>query len=47
MADLILSLDVKDRSPALAIAEACAPYVDAIKVGYPLVLPAGLSVADT
>jgi orotidine-5'-phosphate decarboxylase len=43
--DLILSLDVNDISPALAIAEACAPYVDAIKVGYPLVLPKGLSVA--
>ncbi|MDD1664114.1 MAG: orotidine-5'-phosphate decarboxylase [Methanomicrobiales archaeon] len=45
MADLILSLDVGDRPRALAIARACAPYVDAIKVGYPLVLPAGLPVA--
>ncbi|MDD1663333.1 MAG: orotidine 5'-phosphate decarboxylase, partial [Methanomicrobiales archaeon] len=45
MADLILSLDVEDRTRALAIAGSCAPHVDAIKVGYPLVLPAGLSVA--
>ncbi|MDD1661157.1 MAG: orotidine-5'-phosphate decarboxylase, partial [Methanomicrobiales archaeon] len=45
MADLILSLDVGDGSRALAIARACAPYVDAIKVGYPLVLSAGLSIA--
>jgi orotidine-5'-phosphate decarboxylase len=45
VADLILSLDVEDRTRALAIAGSCAPHVDAIKVGYPLVLPAGLSVA--
>ena len=45
MADLILSLDVTDRARALAIAGACAPHVDGIKVGYPLVLSAGLSVA--
>lgn len=45
MADLILSLDVEDRTRALAIAGACAPHLDAIKIGYPLVLSAGLSVA--
>jgi orotidine-5'-phosphate decarboxylase len=45
VADLILSLDVTDRARALAIARACAPHLDAIKVGYPLVLSAGLSVA--
>ena len=45
MADLILSLDVTDCTAALAIAGACATYVDAIKIGYPLVLSAGLSVA--
>jgi len=45
VADLILSLDVTDRARALAIAGACAPHVDGIKVGYPLVLSAGLSVA--
>lgn len=45
MADLILSLDVPDRASAIGIARACAPHVDAIKVGYPLVLSAGISVA--
>jgi len=45
VADLILSLDVTDRARALAIARACAPHLDAIKVGYPLVLSAGISVA--
>jgi orotidine-5'-phosphate decarboxylase len=45
VADLILSLDVQDRTSAIAVARACAPHLDAIKVGYPLVLPAGLSVA--
>ena len=45
MADLILSLDVPDRARAVAIARACAPHLDAVKVGYPLVLPAGISVA--
>jgi orotidine-5'-phosphate decarboxylase len=45
VADLILSLDVKDRASAVTLARACAPHVDAIKVGYPLVLPAGLSIA--
>lgn len=45
MADLILALDVGDRARALSIAGACAPHVDAIKVGYPLVLPGGLSIA--
>jgi orotidine-5'-phosphate decarboxylase len=45
MADLILALDVLDRDRALAIARSCAPHLGAIKVGYPLVLAAGLSVA--
>ena len=45
MAELILALDVTDRARALAIARACAPHLDAIKVGYPLVLSAGISVA--
>jgi orotidine-5'-phosphate decarboxylase len=45
VADLILSLDVTDRARALAIARACAPHVDAIKIGYPLVLSAGISIA--
>ena len=45
MADLILALDVTDREKAVDIARACAPHLDAIKIGYPLVLSAGLSVA--
>jgi len=45
VADLILSLDVPDRARAVAIARACAPHLDAVKIGYPLVLPAGISVA--
>jgi orotidine-5'-phosphate decarboxylase len=45
VADLILSLDVTDRAQAIGIARACAPHLDAIKVGYPLVLSAGISVA--
>ncbi len=45
MAELILALDPTDRKRALGIASACAPYIDAIKIGYPLILSSGLSVA--
>jgi len=45
MPDLILALDVTEKKKALAVAHACAPYLDAIKIGYPLVLSAGLSIA--
>jgi orotidine-5'-phosphate decarboxylase len=45
VAEVILALDVEDRATALKIAEAVAPHVDAIKVGYPLALAAGLSIA--
>ncbi|MGE5832059.1 MAG: orotidine-5'-phosphate decarboxylase [Methanomicrobiales archaeon] len=45
MAELILSLDVTDRARAVDIARACAPHLDAIKIGYPLVLSAGISIA--
>jgi orotidine-5'-phosphate decarboxylase len=45
MTDLVLSLDVTDRASALTIAAACAREVDAIKIGYPLVLGAGLRIA--
>jgi orotidine-5'-phosphate decarboxylase len=44
MAELILALDVPDRARAVAIARACAPHLDAIKIGYPLVLSAGLGI---
>ena len=46
MAELILALDVTERAKALAIAHACATHIDAIKVGYPLVLGSGLSIAQ-
>jgi orotidine-5'-phosphate decarboxylase len=45
MPDLILALDIKEKKKALAVAHACAPHLDAIKIGYPLVLSAGLSIA--
>jgi len=44
MADLILALDVADKKKALSIAHACAPHIDAIKLGYPLILSTGLSI---
>jgi len=46
MTELILALDLLDRKEATRVAEACAPYIDAIKVGYPLVLSTGLSITD-
>jgi len=46
MAELILALDATDRKKAIAIAKACAPHLDAIKLGYPLILSCGLSIAD-
>ncbi|MDI9633221.1 MAG: orotidine-5'-phosphate decarboxylase [Methanolinea sp.] len=45
MTDLVLALDVTDPAAAVAVAEACAPHIDAVKVGYPLVLRSGLSIA--
>jgi orotidine-5'-phosphate decarboxylase len=45
MAELILALDVTEKKKALAIAHDCAPYLDAIKLGYPLILSCGLAIA--
>ncbi|MGB7788323.1 orotidine-5'-phosphate decarboxylase [Methanoregula sp.] len=45
MTELILALDVTVKREALAIAELCAPHLDAIKLGYPLVISSGLSIA--
>lgn len=45
MTRLILALDVAGKEEAVRIAGQCAPYIDAIKIGYPLVLSAGLSIA--
>jgi len=46
MTELILALDVTERKRALAIAHACAPHLDAIKLGYPLILSCGLSLVQ-
>jgi orotidine-5'-phosphate decarboxylase len=41
---IILALDVTDREEALRIAEDVREFVDAIKVGYPLILATGLGI---
>jgi orotidine-5'-phosphate decarboxylase len=46
MTELILALDVTEKKKALAVAQACAPHIDAIKLGYPLILSCGLSMAQ-
>jgi orotidine-5'-phosphate decarboxylase len=46
MAELILALDATGKKQALKIAKACAPHIDAIKLGYPLILSSGLSFAE-
>ena len=45
MADLILALDATEKKQALKIVKAAAPHLDAIKLGYPLVLSCGLEIA--
>jgi orotidine-5'-phosphate decarboxylase len=46
MAELILALDVGDPLEALEIAETCAPFLDRLKLGYPLILRAGLGIVE-
>jgi orotidine-5'-phosphate decarboxylase len=46
MAELILALDVTGKTQARKIAKACAPHIDAIKLGYPLILSCGLEFAE-
>lgn len=41
---MILALDVTDRKEALKITEKVSGFVDAIKVGYPLILATGLGI---
>lgn len=43
---LILALDVTSREEALRIAESVADYIDAVKVGYPLVLSCGIEIVS-
>ncbi len=44
---LILALDVTDGIKAISISKDIAEYVDAIKIGYPLVLGAGIEIINT
>jgi orotidine-5'-phosphate decarboxylase len=44
---LILALDVTDRTKAISISKDVTEYVDAIKIGYPLVLGAGIEIINT
>jgi len=44
---LILALDVTDSKNAIRITKETAQYVDAVKIGYPLVLGTGLGIIDT
>jgi len=44
MAELLLALDVKGSDEAIRVAKACEGELDAIKIGYPLVLSAGLGI---
>ncbi|WP_292466871.1 orotidine-5'-phosphate decarboxylase [Methanolobus sp.] len=43
---LILALDVTNRNEAIKISKQVAGYVDAIKIGYPLVLATGMDIID-
>ena len=42
----MLALDVLDREEALKIVEDVKDYVDAIKVGYPLILSSGIEIIE-
>jgi orotidine-5'-phosphate decarboxylase len=44
---LVLALDVTDKKQAISISKEVAEYVDAIKIGYPLVLGAGIGIINT
>lgn len=44
MVKLMLALDVMDKKGVLNIAKETSEYVDAIKIGYPLVLATGLDI---
>ncbi|MFQ5801045.1 MAG: orotidine-5'-phosphate decarboxylase [Candidatus Hydrothermarchaeales archaeon] len=41
---IILALDVLERARAIKIVEEVADYIDAVKVGYPLILSVGLDI---
>jgi len=44
MVKLMLALDVTDEKRAIEIAREVSPYIDAVKVGYPLVLSSHLGI---
>ena len=44
---LILALDMTDPKRAVELATSVRPHVDAVKVGWPLVLAGGLDVLRT
>ncbi len=46
MSGIILALDVMDRNIALDIASKTSQYIYAIKVGWPLVMGAGMDIVD-
>lgn len=43
---LLLALDVTDEKSAMDITKQTAEFIDAVKIGYPLVLGTGLSIAE-
>ena len=45
MTDVVLALDVLSAEEAHRIVGAAGPHLDAVKIGYPLVLGAGLGIA--
>ncbi|AEH07400.1 orotidine-5'-phosphate decarboxylase [Methanothermococcus okinawensis] len=44
MVKLMLALDVMDKNKALTMVDEISKYIDAIKIGYPLVLSSGLDI---
>jgi orotidine-5'-phosphate decarboxylase len=47
VAELVLALDVTNPDRASKIASACAPHIDALKIGYPLVLAGGSGIIES
>jgi orotidine-5'-phosphate decarboxylase len=46
MTEIILALDPTTKKDAIRVAQAAAPHIDAIKIGYPLILAEGLKITD-
>ena len=44
MAELLLALDVKGAEEAIRVSRACEGELDAIKIGYPLILSTGMGI---